>query len=410
MPSSLIQLEPTEFTPWNAPHLLTNQFQLLAKFLVILNANVPPEENDIDIEMLKKLELQVISVFSHQMMQSWLALAQSYYPFYTASDHDKNLIEALEQKLGIKVTDYDSLSMLIKEVFLAKYPNVNSQYQPFVDNIKKVIAKLTAVALSTPALINDTNQRDKKQFEGAGPSMANCINPIETILRHMMNRDEIDKSVIISATSLLLQVKAIKSHFEQITLIQKIESIERENKALQRQLDTVNLGVQNNNSTKIGKTVEEEQNTVLQSWQSPKEQMALVKVFELQKRVKQYYEHLIDSFTQSPKDKKVSAKLAYIILIKNDLDKETVLPSQRIETFEKQLTEAKEQLQIHRDPMWIRFLRDCLRILTFTLFGVAVYRAFTAQPVNFFKPSHGQIFVEEASCIISAHQEISLQP
>lgn len=365
MPASSITAESTEFKPWNSPHLLSNQFQLFAKFINALNANVPPEKVDMKAELLNELELKIINVFCHQMMPSWLALAKSYYPFYKTSDHDKALVKELEEKLNIKATDYESLSVLIKKVFLTKYPRVNSQYQQLIDSIETVMAKLTVIALSTPPLINDAHQRDKKQFEEAGPSMSTCIGSIETILRHMMSRAEFDKSVVISATSLLLHVKAIKSHFEQITLMQ--------------------------------------QNQVLQSWQSKEEQLTLVKVFKLQKRINQYYDHLTEALTKSPKDKKIGAKLASVAVMKNDLDRENVLPSQRIETFEKQMNEAKEQLKEHRDPMWGRFLRDCLRILAFTFSGVAIYRKLTGQPVNFFKPSHGQRFVEEANRITTAH-------
>lgn len=365
MPASSITAESTEFKPWNSPHLLSNQFQLFAKFIGALNANIPPEQVDVKAEMLNELELKIINVFSHQMMPSWLALAKSYYPFYKISEQERVLIKELEEKLNIKATDYESLSALIKEVFLAKYPKANSQYQLFIDHIKTIIAKLTVVALSTPPLINDAHQRDKKQFEEAGPSMSTCIGSIETILRHMMSRAEFDKSVVISATSLLLHVKAIKSHFEQITLMQ--------------------------------------QSQVLQSWQSKEEQLALVKVFKLQKRINQYYDHLTEILSKSPKDKKAGAKLASMTVMKHDLDKENVLPSQRIEMFEEQLSKAKEQLKDHRDPVWGRFLRDCLRILALTFSGVAIYRILTDQPVNFFKPSHGQRFVEEANRITKAH-------
>ena len=88
MPASSTKSESTEFKSWNSPHLLTHQFQLLAKLIVALNANVPPEKVDVKAEMLKELELKIITVFSHQMMPSWLALAKSYYPFYKKSDYD----------------------------------------------------------------------------------------------------------------------------------------------------------------------------------------------------------------------------------------------------------------------------------------------------------------------------------
>jgi hypothetical protein len=340
------------------------------------------------------------------MMQSWLALAKSYYPFYKENDEDKSLIGALEQQLNIKTRDYESLSILINEVFFTKYPSVNNQYQLFVDNIKKTMAKLTTVALSTPALINDAHQRDKKKFEEAGPCMSSCISPLETILHHMMTRGEVNKSFIIAATSLLLQAKAIKSHFEQLTLIQQLEHFTRENKTLQKELKKFKLEMQHINSVQ---TLEEKQNKVPPGWQFTKEQIALVVLFKLQKKINQYYKHLTDDLAKCPQDKKIDAKLQCIIVMQNELDKNNVTPNQKIKTFKKQLHEVKEHLREHRDPIWIRFLRDCLRILTLTLLGVAIDRKLNYQHASFFKPSHGQIFVQETNSIITLHHEISIQ-
>lgn len=406
MPSSSTQSESTDFKPWNSPHLLTNQFQLLAKLIEAVNANTPPENDDVTGEMLKELELKIINVFNHKMMQSWLALAKSYYPYYKENDDDKSLIEALEEKLNIKTRDYESLSILVNDVFLTKYPNVNNQYQLFIDNIKKIMAKLTAVALSTPALINDAHQRDKKKFEEAGPCMSSCISPLETILRHMMTRGEVDKSFIIAATSLLLQVKAIKSHFEQLTLIQQLEHFTRENKSLQKELKKLKLEMQHINSVQ---KLEKEQSKVPPGWQFTEEQIALVVLFKLQKKINQYYKHLTDGLAQSPQDRKIDTKLQCIIVMKNELDKNNVPPNQKIKTFKKQLHEVKEQLKEHRDPIWIRFLRDCLRTLTLTLLGVAIDRKLNYQHASFFKPSHGQILVQETNSIITLHQGISIQ-
>lgn len=394
VPGSSIKSESPDFTPWNSPHLLTNQFQLFDKLIAALNANVPPEKVDVNAEIPKELLQQNINVLSHQMMHSWLALAKSYYPFYQNSDHDKILIELLEQKLNIKATDYESLSVLIKEVFFAQYPRVNNKYQLFIDNIAKVMAKLTAIALSTPFLINDAHKHDKQQFEEAGPSISTCIGPIETILRHMMGLPEMDKSFVLVASSLLLQVKAIKSHFEQITLIQQLEYIKMQNKGLQEQLETNNI----ENSTAKSQELDQDP----QSWQSKEEQIALIKVYQLHKKINQYYTHLTEVLAESPKDKKVGAKLERITAMKSDLEKENILPSKRIETFKKQLNRTKDQLEDHRDPMWTRVLRDCLRILALTFSGIAIYRTLTGQPVNFFKPSHGQCFVEEALHIAMA--------
>lgn len=406
MPSSFIKSESTDFKPWNSPHLLTHQFQLFAKFIMALNANTPPEKDDVTVEMLKELELIIINVLNHKTMQSWLALAKSYYPYYKENDYDKSLIEALEKKLNIKAGDYESLSALVNDVFLTKYPSVNSQYQLVIDNMKKIIAKLTAVALSTPALINDAHQRDKIKFEEAGPSMSSCISPLETIIRHMMDREEVDKSFIISATSLLMQVKAIKSQFEQLTLIQRLENFAKENKVLQNELKKFKLELQDINFVQ---KLEGEQSSVLPRWQLTKEQVALVLILKLQKKINQYYNHLTDALAKSPQDKQVNRKLQCIAAMKNELDNNNVLPNQRIKTFEKQLKEAQEQLKEHRDPIWIRFVRDCLRILTLTLLGVANDRKPNYQYASFFKPSHGEIFVQEANSIITVYQGISIQ-
>ena len=146
----------------------------------------------------------------------------------------------------------------------------------------------------------------------------------------------------------------------------------------------------------------EETNKELQLWKSKDQQYGLVKIFQLQVKINHYYEHLTKVLAKSPNDKKAGAKLASVIKMKNALDKEHLLPSQRIEIFENLLAQAKEELNDHRDPIWKRFLRDCLRILVLTFSGIAVYRKLTGQPVNFFKPSHGQIFVEDVNHITIA--------
>ncbi len=394
MPST--KSEPKEFTPWNAPNLLTNQFQLLFKLVVTLNTNVPPENVDWSPEIFKQLELKSITVFSHHMMPTWLTLAKSYYPFYQISDHDKILITDLEQKLNINATNYESLSQLITEAFLAHALNVNSQYQPFIDNIIKAMAKLTTVALSTPSLINDAHKRDKKQYEEAGPSISTCIGPIETILHQMMNKGELDKSFVVAASSLLLQVKAIKSHFEQLTLIQELENIQVDNTKLREQIEKYNIEKENIYLFSTDQEPKEDQSKILYSC-IKNERIQLIKVFKLQKKINQYCDHLNEVLAKSPEDKKLGAKLACMNLMKNDIEKEYELPSQRIERFIKQLNKTKEQLQEHRDPMWTRFLRDCIRILALLCSGVAIYRTLRGQPVTFFKPSHGQNFVEEAN-------------
>jgi hypothetical protein len=123
------------------------------------------------------------------------------------------------------------------------------------------------------------------------------------------------------------------------------------------------------------------------------------------KKLNHYYHHLIDAAAESPTDRQISRKLASIARMKSKLDEVNLLPSQRIETFKNQLSRTEEQLSGHRDPMWSRFLRDCFRILALTFSGVAIYRTLTGQPVNFFRPSHGQYFVEEAARITMAAKE-----
>jgi hypothetical protein len=399
MTASPTTVAPVEFKPWNSPYLLTSQFQLLIKFIDALNASAPPTKGASNNEAIKELEVQVIRIFSHQMMPAWLALAKSYYPFIKQSDYEKTLVESLEDKLKIKARDFQSLAALIKKVFFEKCPRVDSQYQALVDNIETAMAKLTAVALSTPALINSAHHQNKDQYEGAGPSMSNCISPIETILCSIMKRAEIEKPVIIAATSLLLQMKAIKFHFEQISLIQQLERTLDEKKELQKVIEELAL------DKDIGSTqsnAEEEQDMVLQAWQSKEEQLAAVKVYKLQKRIDQYSEHMSTVLVKSPKDKAAGAKLSTLILMKKSLNTENVLPSERIKTFKEQLDKVREQLKNHRDSPWIRFFSDCMRILALTCSGVAIYRKLTDRSVNFFKPSHGQRFVENAERITAA--------
>lgn len=398
MPDSSNKSESIEFKAWRSPHLLTHLFQLFDKLIKSLNDSVPPENIDVNAKPFKAIEFNKINDgFSRQMMPCWLSLAKSYYPFYNKNEEDMRLIGLLEQTINIKTTDYESLPLLIEKEFLANHPRVNTNYQKNINYIEKAMARVISVALSTPALINTAHQHNKKQFEEAGPSMSSCIGPIEVILKNMMNQKILDKSFTIAASFLLLHIKAIKSNFEQLSLIQQLESTQKENEKLKREKDK--LGMEVEFLATLSLITGKQQKKLLQLSESKKETLALFKIFKLQKRINQYFAHLTEVVASSPNDEKAVAKLKIVAQMKNDLDEDHALPSRQIEALKQQLEQTKEKLEEHRDPMWKRFLRDCLRILAFTFSGVAIYRTITGEPVNFFKPSHGQKFVESVNHI-----------
>lgn len=230
MSISPIKSNSDEIKAWNNPHLICHLMQLIKKLIMSLS-------NDTAYD--KYYDIHVFEAFNHATMPAWLALAKSFYPFYRLTNQEKELIMTLEKQLGFNSCDYTSLQDVIFDLFFKKLPLVRKKYEPFINHLFKAFSKLIAVVLSTPALIDDAHQHDKKKFEASPPSISSCISPIEVILNQLINQQELDKAFVITASSLLLQSKAIKSQFEQLSLLQNLGKEQKENKRLNLKLQSI---------------------------------------------------------------------------------------------------------------------------------------------------------------------------
>ncbi len=132
----------------------------------------------------------------------------------------------------------------------------------------------------------------------------------------------------------------------------------------------------------------------VKAYQSPEERAAILKIDRLNKLTQDYLTHLIKSDDKSPL---MEAKMASTYELLEHLNNTKLLPSEQLSAFNNTLQSTQETLKEHRDPTWMRFFRDCARIITVALSGVGLYRVATGQSPQFFKPSHGENFVEEAT-------------
>lgn len=132
----------------------------------------------------------------------------------------------------------------------------------------------------------------------------------------------------------------------------------------------------------------------LQAYQSAEERAAIVKIDRLVKVTTEYLNHLIKSDDKSPL---MEAKMASVYELLGHLNNTELLPSEQLSAFDNTLKNTQETIKEHRDPTWMRFFRDCARILTVALSGVGLYRIATGQSPQFFQPSKGENFVEEVN-------------
>lgn len=132
----------------------------------------------------------------------------------------------------------------------------------------------------------------------------------------------------------------------------------------------------------------------LQAYQGAEERAAIVKIDRLVKVTTEYLNHLIKSDDKSPL---MEAKMASVYELLGHLNNTELLPSEQLSAFDKTMKGTQETIKEHRDPAWMRFFRDCARILTVALSGVGLYRMATGQSPQFFQPSKGETFIEEVS-------------
>ncbi|MBL7478393.1 J domain-containing protein [Legionella bononiensis] len=114
----------------------------------------------------------------------------------------------------------------------------------------------------------------------------------------------------------------------------------------------------------------------------------------LSKISKEYLNHLNQSKDNSELLHTKKSAVCDLILFLEDNQK---LPKERLAEFHHSLEETKEIIKEHRDPIWQRFMRDCIRILSLVFSGVGFFRMATGQSPQFFKPSHGERFIEDVS-------------
>ncbi|WP_298622417.1 hypothetical protein [uncultured Legionella sp.] len=136
----------------------------------------------------------------------------------------------------------------------------------------------------------------------------------------------------------------------------------------------------------------------VQAYQSARERAAIVKIDSLMAITTKYLIHLIETDDQSAL---TEAKLASAYELLGHLNNTELLPSEQLAAFDNTLNSTQDTIKEHRDPMWMRFFRDCARILTVALSGVGLYRVATGQSPHFFQPSKGEDFIEEVQNINS---------
>jgi hypothetical protein len=130
----------------------------------------------------------------------------------------------------------------------------------------------------------------------------------------------------------------------------------------------------------------------MQAFNTPREEKASLKVRVLKRRCHDYLKHLTDTDdgSQLQKDKAIAVK----DMLKT-LNDTKLLPTEKLSDFHLKVENTQDLLKEHRDPEWQRFFRDCLRILARAVSGIGFYRMANGESPQFFKPSHGEQFVED---------------
>ncbi len=273
----------------------------------------------------------------------------------SAEENNAKLQEQIQQVTLDKIAVDDQLQLRKTELISAEENNAKLQEQ-----IQQVTLDKTAVDDELQLLQGKLTATEQQN----------------TLLQEQMQRDkELTTTEEIKSLQSQLLTAQVENQKLQAQITRDKDNTEKTTLLLQEQVD----------ATKMQK--------LLKSWQSPEEQQALIKIAQLQEKTNAYHAHLN---TQKSKKNLLDEKKMAVSMLKDILDKTDELPSKRLNSFQEKLVETTEKLKEHRDPIWQRFFRDCFRIVSLLVSGIAFARMLTGQSPQFFRPSDGENYVESA--------------
>ena len=269
------------------------------------------------------------------------------------------------------------------------------------EQLETEIGKLQ-IASSSAEQLNIEIVQLKEQLERAQRQNSLLMEPLNQSERDILNL----KETVERQKGDLGTLQTAREH-EQLLLKsakQDVESITTELREEKSKLSIADAKIkelneelvhqkQLNQTASFQHEMEQLQNHV-KALQSTEERAAVVTVHTLLKISKDYMTHLNKS---KAKDELLNEKKAAIQSLIDCLEDNEQLPSQQLAAFNSKLVERKDTIKEHRDPLWQRFIRDCTRIIALLVSGVGFYRMATGQAPHFFKPSHGEHFVQDVS-------------
>lgn len=198
-----------------------------------------------------------------------------------------------------------------------------------------------------------------------------------------------------------LQTEIAQIREEKELEIQKVEFLQTERLTMQALMHE--LQEKDTNIQEMQKELDSKNEKIvslcsqLDEWQGPMEQQSLVEIVLLQAKTNTYFAHLN---AQKSKTTLLNDKKIAVSQLKKILEQIDELPSKRLHHFQETLRQNETKLKEHRDPCWQRFFRDCFRILGLLISGVAFARMATGGTPQFFHPSEGENYVEQANAVI----------
>lgn len=172
-----------------------------------------------------------------------------------------------------------------------------------------------------------------------------------------------------------------------------IHNLETHVLELETDVNTLEVDVQNKKIAAA--SLEKQANEIaerLNAVRTPEQEAEIVVIASLKQRSTEYLQHLQNKNDGSELHQKKQTAVEGLLATLNDCK---ILPTARHVAFNAQLDAAKGDLLEHRDPEALRFFRDCLRILARVFSGIGFYRMAKGESPQFFKPTHGERFVED---------------
>ncbi|KTD55312.1 hypothetical protein [Legionella quateirensis] len=355
-----------------------------------------------------KEELQKITEqlkLEHQRLQKQTELNQTLVQAISDKEEQLEIIKSINDSTSQKLTQTELTNKDLSQQITTFEEQISSltaqlhregvKLQEANESILELTLKLDQLELN----LSEANKRNSLLKEPLTQSERDIVDLKTLVEEQKRNLELLDKNIAKEQESLRVAQSNFESIFKELEVkAEALRIAEAKIVKLEHELELQKQVISTPIISFVADSSKDSENALLRkelnAYRSSEERAAIVTIDTLLKRTNEYFNRLNKSKDKSELFNTKKNAVKDLIDCLEDTNK---LPTEQLASFKSKLLDTQDKIKEHRDPLWQRFMRDCARIIALLVSGVGFYRMATGQAPQFFKPSHGEHFVDDVS-------------